>query len=184
MDSLWTRSLVYLGLKEEPEDRVDWDTLEAADSPKPATSDASRSAARPVAREPQRESRREPLHDVAPARRAAEVQPSNVRAFPGTGEAAGDRTAVVQVRVFDDVESIGSRYRQRQAVLFDVSAAGDGIARRTVDFVSGLTYASRGRLVKVGPRVFLLVPEGVRIAPEEQRRLSGLGYDVDDAVVG
>lgn len=176
MDSIWTRSLVYLGLKEEAEDRVDWDTLEAADSTELAAPATVRPSPRPVVREPQRE--------VAPARRGAEVQTSNVRSFPGTGDGQGERTAVVQVRVFDDVESIGSRYRQRQAVLFDVSAAGDGVARRTVDFVSGLTYASRGRLIKVAPRVFLLIPDGVRIAADEQRRLSGLGYEVGDEVVG
>lgn len=176
MESVWTRSLVYLGLKEEAEDRVDWDTLEAADSTELAAPATVRPAQRPVVREPQRE--------VATARRGAEVQTSNVRSFPGTGDGQGERTAVVQVRIFDDVESIGSRYRQRQAVLFDVSAAGDGVARRTVDFVSGLTYASRGRLIKVAPRVFLLVPDGVRIAADEQRRLSGLGYEVGDEVVG
>jgi cell division inhibitor SepF len=92
---------------------------------------------------------------------------------------SSERVAVVQVRVFEDVETIGSRYRQRHPVLFDVSATTREVARRTVDFVSGLTYASRGTLRRTAPRAFLLVPEGVEVARDEQRRLAQLGYDVD-----
>ena len=174
MGSFWGRALVYLGLKEEPEDQVDWEVLEAADSAElPATT---------------RTAGNERPRQVAPAvpaqPRSVESPSSNVRALHNPSEAHGDRTAVVQVRVFDDVESIGSRYRQRQSVLFDVSASAGDVARRTVDFVSGLTYASRGRLIKVAPRVFLLVPDGARITRDEQRRLSTLGYEVGDEVVG
>jgi cell division inhibitor SepF len=172
MGSFWGRALVYLGLKEEPEDQVDWEVLEAADSTElPGTT-------RSVGNERPRQ--------AAPAAFAggADVPSSNVRALHRPSDVPGDRTAVVQVRVFDDVESIGSRYRQRQSVLFDVSASAGDVARRTVDFVAGLTYASRGRLTKVAPRVFLLVPDGVRITRDEQRRLSTLGYEVGDEVVG
>jgi cell division inhibitor SepF len=174
MESFWGRALVYLGLKEEPEDQVDWQVLEAADSAELSVTARSAGRDRPV---------QVATASAGPAR-GGEVPSSNVRSLPKQPDAASDRTAVVQVRVFDDVESIGSRYRQRQPVLFDVSASGGDVPRRTVDFVSGLTYASRGRLTKVAPRVFLLVPDGARISRDEQRRLSTLGYEVGDEVVG
>jgi len=47
-----------------------------------------------------------------------------------------------------------------------------------VDFVSGLTYASHGKLTKVGRRAFLLVPDGVELPEDDQRRLGDLGYRV------
>jgi cell division inhibitor SepF len=174
MDSFWGRALVYLGLKEEPEDQVDWEVLEAAD-PGGRSSQVG-AAVRERPREQSRES-------VAPVRHP-EMPSSNVRSLRVPSDPSGDRTAVVQVHRFDDVESIGSRYRQRQPVLFDVSGASGDVARRVVDFVSGLTYASRGRLAKVAPRVFLLVPDGAHITSDEQRRLSTLGYEVGDEVVG
>jgi cell division inhibitor SepF len=172
MSGVWTRTLIYLGLKEEPEDAVDWDVLEGAES---SGSSAPSSAARPAARG---------ATSATGVSRSSRVESTNVRALRGPLDAASERTAVVQVRVFEDVESIGSRYRQRQAVLFDVSACGHEVARRTVDFVAGLTYASRGRLRKVGNRAFLLVPDGVEVSADEQRRLAQFGYHLDREELG
>ncbi len=160
--NFWSRTLVYLGLREEPEDAVDWDVLESAGSGLPPVTPPSNlsraAAARPVSRR--------------------DEETSNVRPIRSALDASSDRIAVVQVRVFDDVESIGSRYRVRQPVLFDVSACGRDVARRAVDFVSGLTYASRGSMRRVGARAFLLVPESVTVSDSERRRLEQLGYDL------
>jgi cell division inhibitor SepF len=157
--SAWTRTLIYLGLREEPDD-VDWEVVEDA-----AVADVPRVTP-----------------TTPPSTPSRSEAPSNVRPLRGGIDVSADRVTVVQVRVFDDVETIGARYRHRQAVLFDVSACPREVARRTVDFVSGLTYASRGTLRRTAPRAFLLVPEGVDISLDERRRLSQLGYDVEGAV--
>jgi cell division inhibitor SepF len=88
------------------------------------------------------------------------------------------RAALIEVKVFDDVEAIGARYRTGQPVVIDASGADKADARRVVDFVSGLTFGLRGRLTKVGTRAFLLVPDGVELPSEEHRRLEELGYRV------
>jgi cell division inhibitor SepF len=164
--SVWARTLVYLGLREEPDDQLDGYVLESDDDVRTAPSagpGAGAATLRPriVATTPA----------VAPA--------SNVRQLRGGLDVSSERVAVVQVREFDDVEAIGSRYRLRNPVLFDVSACSREVARRVVDFVSGLTFASRGSLRRTAPRAFLLVPEGVDIPLDERRRLAQLGYDVD-----
>jgi cell division inhibitor SepF len=112
-----------------------------------------------------------------PPPRLAEV--SNVRQLRSGLDVSADRVAVVQVQAFDDVEAIGARYRLRNPVLFDVSGCSREVARRVVDFVSGLTFASRGTLRRTAPKAFLLVPEGVDIPLDERRRLAQLGYDVN-----
>lgn len=161
--SVWARTLVYLGLREEPDDALDWQVVEdagAAAEQRPPANVAPQS--------------------IAPtAPRAPSEAPSNVRSLRPVMDASSERVSVVQVRVFEDVETIGSRYRQRHPVLFDVSATTKEVARRTVDFVSGLTYASRGTLRRTAPRAFLLLPEGVDVARDERRRLAQLGYDVE-----
>jgi len=158
--SVWARTLVYLGLREEADDAVDWQVVED-----PAAAEVARSTGSPVS---------------PPAQQRQEA-PSNVRPLRSGIDVSVERVTVVQVRVFDDVETIGSRYRHRQPVLFDVSACTREVARRTVDFVSGLTYASRGTLRRTASRAFLLVPEGVEIPLDERRRLSQLGYEVEGA---
>jgi len=158
--SVWTRTLVYLGLREEPDD-VDWGRLDNADTGDvvQATPPAGLSQAR---------------HGV----RVAPPAPSNVRSLRSGLDVTSERVAVVQVHRFDDVETIGSRYRLRNAVLFDMSGCEKDVARRVLDFVSGLTYATRGALVRVANRAFLLTPEGLDLALDERRRLGQLGYEV------
>ena len=164
--SVWSRTLVYLGLREEDDDAVDWQVVDdTAAQAAPAAGQAV--AAGAVA-----------SHAARTTAPTPEPVASNVRRLHPDVEVA-ERVAVVQVRVFDDVETIGSRYRSRNPVLFDVSACTREVARRTVDFVSGLTYASRGSLRRTAPRAFLLVPEGVDLPLDERRRLAQLGYDVD-----
>jgi cell division inhibitor SepF len=155
--SWWNRTLVYLGLKEEPEDAYD----EAFEHARQASDDG-----------------------VAPAPGDGGRGDVTVRALrpapaPEDGDgpgAAAARAAVVEVVAFEDVESVGARFRTGQPVVFDASAADATTARRVVDFVSGMTYVARGSLEKVGGRAFLLTPDGVHLPDDERRRLVGLGY--------
>jgi len=166
--SVWSRTLIYLGLREEDDDAVDWQVVEDAEvTTTPPVAQAAVTGGAAAARAPLPEPGPEPVA-------------SNVRRLHPDVEVA-DRVAVVHVRVFEDVETIGSRYRSRHPVLFDVSACTKEVARRTVDFVAGLTYASRGSLRRTAPRAFLLVPSGVDLPLDERRRLAQLGYDVDGA---
>lgn len=174
--SLWSRTLVYLGLREEPDDAAQWAVIEDAELVEEVvvTPPSGSTTLRPDVPAAPASAATAPRAATAPAGDGA----SNVRSLHGGGEATGGRVSVVQVRVFEDVEAVGSRYRHRQPVLFDVTACTREVARRIVDFVSGLTYASEGTLRRVAPRVFLLLPEGVDVPLEEQRRLAQLGYDV------
>jgi cell division inhibitor SepF len=164
--SVWSRTLIYLGLREEPDDALDWQAVEDGG----AAPEVARTTTQPAT----------PGAPVASSPRTPSDMPSNVRRLHSPLDVASDRVSVVQVRVFDDVETIGSRYRQRHAVLFDVSAASQQVARRVVDFVSGLTYASGGTLRRTASRAFLLLPDGVMVSRDERRRLAQLGYDVED----
>lgn len=168
MSGIWDRTLVYLGLREEPEA---FDDAQAIDS----------------------EGVFVPEHDPhavhAPARPnvPASAQPSsNVRALrpdelPHSGFGlATDRVAIVAVNVFDDVEGIGSRYRSGQVVLFEMPDVDVATGRRVLDFVAGLTFGLRGTLTKLRPRVFLLVPDGRRVPVDEMQRLEGLGYPMTE----
>jgi cell division inhibitor SepF len=177
---LWHRTLIYLGLKEEPEEGYDElpERFVPEDDPH-----AEHAPARPRSAESRprsAESRPRPTGSSRAAERDEEatVRPLrtgdvHVRAVPSVPVA---RAAIVELSRFDEVEAVGARYRTGQAVLFDLAGASSTEARRVVDFVSGLTYASRGQLTKVGGRAFLLVPDGVHLPAEERRRLGELGY--------
>ncbi len=160
---VWRKTLVYLGLVEEPDE---YDEL------------PERHHDEPLPRE---------VEGAAPA--ADGGRPANVTTLrvpePGAAHvrqmASQDvqRTTVIEIEAFEDVEVIGARYRQGQPVLFDLRGVDGATARRVLDFVSGVTYALRGRLTKVASRAFLLVPEGIELSPEERRRLDHMGYGVE-----
>lgn len=156
---VWHKTLVYLGLVEEPEEH---------DELPEDLSGGERG-------ELQRGESGQRAPNVRPLR-SAEAGSPHVRAM-----SSGDvvRVSIIEVGSFDDCEVIGSRYRSGQPVVFDLSGVDRATARRVLDFVSGTTYALRGRLRRAGARAFLLLPEGSHLPPEEARRLAAMGYGVD-----
>ncbi len=204
MSAMWNRTLVYLGLREEPEEMYDElpDRFVPEDDPYAAHAPERRERQRRDAFvEPQEPERTLAVSGAAERggrnggqsevlRSGAvrttrpdpvEVVEDNVRPLRLAESAASaartvSRVAQVEVTAFDDVEAVGARYRSGQAVLFDMSGTDSATARRVVDFVAGLTYALRGSLTKVGTRAFLLVPESARVTPDEHQRLTELGY--------
>lgn len=181
MSGVWTRTLVYLGLRDEPE-------VVAGDLPErfvpeddPHAEHAPARPARPAAAEaggaPANDRGPSDTASVTPTERdnVLSLRTGDVHVRPAS-EAPASRAAVIDLTEFDEVESVGSRFRTGQAVVFDLSDADKVTARRVVDFVSGLIYASRGEMTKVGGRAFLVVPSGVTLPASERRRLSDLGY--------
>lgn len=58
---------------------------------------------------------------------------------------------------FDDLEAVGEAFRSGARVTAELRGD-DRVARRAVDFMSGLTYALDGDIEQVAERVFLLSP--------------------------
>lgn len=89
----------------------------------------------------------------------------------------GRRVAIVAVADYEGgAREVGQRYRQSVPVVFDLTDAPTDDRRRVLDFVAGITFALHGEMVKVGPRSFLIVPEGGEVADAEWDRLATLGY--------
>ena len=156
-NGVWQKTLVYLGLWEEPE-------------AEPYDDIGSRE--REPAEEPDRSSNVRPLRlaDSGDDGRDGSV----VRID-------GRRTVIVEVRDFEeDCERIVRHHRDGTPLLFDLAHVDATTARRVLDVVSGMTYALQGQLSKVASRAFLLLPEGASLAPEERARLEAQGYRFAD----
>ena len=220
MSGLWSRTLVYLGLREEddelyydyPQDVIDERSgLDPRDPYAPGDRHLEAGPRDGLDAEPApgRRSRRDPRDDRwedpeprrsdrdADARRArladrddrasdsgriAAIGSDNVRRLrpeePTARTSVPSTVKVVHVTTFEDCEVIGMRFRTSQPVLFDVRSAERRVARRVLDFVSGMTFVAYGSLRRIGEVAYLLVPDGVSISADERRRLSDLGYDL------
>ena len=168
MASMWQRTLTFLGLVEEPYDD-DYDL--------PPEDVAAARRERPAA-EPQRVERSN-VRTIAPARTSvappdeppARIEPAgNVRPVPST------KVHVTNPTTFNDVEEVGVNFRNGVPTIMNLAGASESVAKRLLDFASGLIFGLDGRIERVGDRVFLLTPVNVEVSTEERRRLSERGF--------
>ena len=144
MAGLWRKTLIYLGLVEDEDlDELDYDDAEPEESSTRAG--ARRASADDHSSRPQAVVRAMPTH--APA-----------------------KFHLLNPGAFNDAQELGDKYREGYSVLLNLQSADDPLARRIVDFASGLAYGLGGSLQPVADRVYLLTPAGVQVSAEERRR--------------
>ncbi len=188
MSQMWKRMGSFLGLVEEYDDdyRDDDD-----DDVRPRAADREAPAAAPVARaEPSNVRRIAPVRGEVerPVRAgggatavALQDPPETVRVpaprpTPPPPAPASAKVHLTEPTTFNDVEEVGEHFRDGVAVIMNLQGAGENVAKRLLDFASGLIFGLDGRIERVGDRVFLLTPLGVEVSTEERRRLSERGF--------
>lgn len=77
---------------------------------------------------------------------------------------------------FNEARDIGERFRQGIPVIMNLQATEDAIARRLVDFASGLVFGLDGKIEMVASRVYLLTPVNMEVSAEERERLVEGGF--------
>jgi len=73
---------------------------------------------------------------------------------------------VLQPRSFDDARSAADYLKMRRPVVVNLQGSQPDLARRIVDFASGVTYALDGHLLRVGEDIFLFTPAHVAITAD------------------
>ncbi|QBI18127.1 cell division protein SepF [Egibacter rhizosphaerae] len=188
MSGMVKRTLAYLGLVEEYEDEYARDVY-------PDDRYASREPARAGA------PRRDLAHtdrvdrfedagrgeggDAANVRRLAPppadrdartAAPRGQHAADPDPELTAGQVHVTSPTTFNDVEEVGERFRNGIPVIMNLASASESVAKRMLDFASGLIFGLDGRIERVGDRVFLLTPSGLQVSSEERRRLGERGF--------
>ena len=73
-------------------------------------------------------------------------------------------------RGFNDAQPIADRFKRGVPVILNLQTVDTGLAKRLIDFASGLTYALEGRMQRIADKVFLLTPENVELSAEDRAR--------------
>ena len=84
---------------------------------------------------------------------------------------------VVVPTSFNQAQEVADKFKGNQPVIVNLQAADRDLARRLIDFASGLCYGLAGQMEKVANQVYLLTPSNVEVSAEERRRLQERGYD-------
>jgi cell division inhibitor SepF len=162
--SMLKRIGAYLGLVEEYED--DYADLPPEEAPVRTRSAPAAAAGEPARSEPSNVRRISPARPPEPAG----GPPPMVRPVPSS------TVHVTNPTTFNDVEEVGERFRAGVPVIMNLAGASESVAKRLLDFASGLIFGLDGRIERVGDRVFLLTPSGVEVSSEERRRLGERGF--------
>jgi cell division inhibitor SepF len=80
---------------------------------------------------------------------------------------------------FADAQDIGDQLKAGGPVIVNLEAVQRDLARRMIDFCSGITYGLGGSMKKVADQVFLLTPANVEVPEEEHRRFAPNGVAKD-----
>jgi cell division inhibitor SepF len=153
MAGVWKKTLNYLGLVEDEEGFVD-EMPEA----EPA----------PVRRMKPQAVREVPAETEGVVRTIASPRPTPVAATGAIHKSEPKR--------FNEAREVADHYKQGTAVIMNLQSTEDSIARRLVDFASGLVYGLDGKIELVANRVYLLTPANVEVSAEDREKIAGGGF--------
>jgi cell division inhibitor SepF len=115
-----------------------------------------------------------PRNGSSPLRSVPSVAPA------GAPAAANMKMHIVEPKSFTEAQAIADKFKQGTPVIMNMSATSPDLAKRLLDFASGLTYGLEGGLQKVSERVFMLTPHNVDVSDADRRRLRATGmFSVD-----
>ena len=97
-----------------------------------------------------------------------------VRPVPAASTSSA-RPHVVTPKTFNDAQEVGDWFRKRQPVIVNLQDLDRDLARRLLDFSSGVAYGLGGSVERVASHVYLLSPIDVEISPDDRRRLRERG---------
>ena len=180
LGDLWSRTLVYFGIAEEDDEWDDEDGYAAEESLEQSYRE------RPNVRRltPRRrghdfddwtESEADQPTTRAPAVRTTRAERERIRDMRPQIEAVPNPSSVkvhlVLPRSFNDAQQIADRFKEGVPVILNLQGSDQELAKRLIDFGSGLTYALDGGMQRVADKVFLLTPRNVEVSAEERARM-------------
>jgi cell division inhibitor SepF len=168
----WHSALVYFGLAEEYHDEYDEDATHEAEI-------EDRYRERPNVRRLRR--RRDEFDDIFAEEEGGEgggrVRGRATVLKPVGGRGNGDvRVHLVVPKSFNDAQQIADKFKDSIPVILNLQGTETDLAKRLIDFASGLTYALDGGMQRIADKVFMLTPRNVEISAEERARLIEKGF--------
>ncbi len=78
---------------------------------------------------------------------------------------------------FGDAKVLADEFKRSTPVIMQLTDVDRELARRLIDFASGVCYSLGGSMEKLATNVFLLLPKGTEVSADERRRIDERGFD-------
>ena len=73
------------------------------------------------------------------------------------------QVVLVKPERFDDASSVADHLNDKRTVVLNLESTNKDVARRLVDFLSGVAYANNGQIKRVAASTFIITPYNVDI---------------------
>ncbi len=73
------------------------------------------------------------------------------------------QVVLVKPERFDDASSVADHLNEKRTVVLNLESTNKDVARRLVDFLSGVAYANNGQIKRVANSTFIITPYNVDI---------------------
>ena len=184
VSDLWHRTLVYFGMADEPDDYED-EYDDEVDRRYEADHDHDRDRRSSAHEDLERSYRERPnVRRLGPRRREPDfddIFAEEPRGRPPVMRSVESRPQPAEVHLvvpksFNDAQQIADKFKGTIPVILNLQSAETDLAKRLIDFSSGLTYALDGGMQRVADKVFMLTPRNVEVSAEERARLLEKGF--------
>jgi cell division inhibitor SepF len=191
----WHRALVYFGLAEERAyvDEFELERQQAREAEvqreREQREPVRARTAEPEAEMEDRYRERPNVRRLAPRRRPRDdfddiFADDEPRGRPTTALRPVDRARnggdvrvhLVIPKSFNDAQQVADKFKQSIPVVLNLQNSDTDLAKRLIDFASGLTYALDGGMQRIAQKVFMLTPRNVQISAEERAELIEKGF--------
>ena len=157
--------------EDEYEDDMEEDVVEEA----PPAPTPRRSARRdredrePPVREAPRPAYRDPYEAPAPRRTDKVVNINTTTQL---------QVVLVKPEKFENASDIADHLREKRTVVLNLESTNKDIARRLIDFLSGVAYAQEGKIKKISAATYIITPYNVDIIGDliDELESSGLYF--------
>ena len=113
--------------------------------------------------------------DAEPEAAPASTRRSGPAKVMSLGGNSAMQVILVKPDRFDTVTEIADHLRDKKAIVLNLESTNKDVARRLVDFLSGVAYALDGKIKKVAISTYILTPFNVEIVGDLVEELENSG---------
>lgn len=166
----WHQTLVWFGLAESTEHYYD-DEDDFGYEPEAELQESY--SERPNVRRISSKRKRDDFDDIF-AEDVGDTPTRTLRSVPA--KASSGQMHFSAPQSFNEAQQIADKFKDNVPVILNLQETDTDMAKRLIDFASGLTYALDGGMQRIADKTFLLTPRNVHFSAEERARLMERGF--------
>jgi len=100
------------------------------------------------------------------------VTPIDQRRRPASSKVSISQIRHVRPYSFSEAAKIGETFKEGVPIVLNLTTTDEKQAQKLIDFASGMAFVTDGKLERITPRVFLLIPASIEFTESDRDQLA------------